>query len=68
MVTRVAYQEERYPTAERCIAGIRSYVDRGWDVSQLRGPAAGPFLVVFRMEEGAVEVSGALSERKGVPH
>lgn len=51
MVTTVAYQEERYPTAERCVAGIRIYVERGWEVSQLRGPAHGPFVVLFRIED-----------------
>lgn len=51
MVTTVAYQEEQYPTAERCVAGIRLYVDRGWEVSQLRGPVQGPFVVLFRIED-----------------
>lgn len=55
MVIHVAYQEERYPTAERCVAGIRGYVDRGWDVSQLQGPARGPFVVVFRIEDESPE-------------
>lgn len=57
MVTHIAYQEERYPTAERCIAGIRGYVDRGWEISELRGPLRGPFLVVFRMEDVAAETA-----------
>jgi hypothetical protein len=51
VVTTVAYQEEQYPTAERCVAGIRRYVDRGWEVSQLRGPVQGPFVVLFRIED-----------------
>lgn len=55
VVLRVAYQEEQYSTPERCLAGIRQYVDRGWDVSQLRGPAHGPFVVVFRIEDNMDE-------------
>lgn len=51
MVTHVAYMEEEYSTAERCVAAIREYVARGWNVSQLRGPASGPFVVVYRMED-----------------
>ncbi len=55
MVTHIAYQEERYRTAERCVAGIREYIDRGWDVSDLSGPLHGPFIVVFRLEDAPAE-------------
>ncbi|MEO8539067.1 MAG: hypothetical protein ABI577_04945 [bacterium] len=51
MVTHVSYLEEQYPNPQQCVAGIRVHVERGWEVSQLRGPAAGPFVVVFRMQD-----------------
>ena len=51
VVTHIAYQEECYSTADRCVAGIRGYIERGWDLSQVRGPASGPFVVVFRIED-----------------
>lgn len=57
MVTHIAYQEERYRTAERCVAGIREYIDRGWDVSDLSGPLQGPFIVVFRLEDAPADVT-----------
>lgn len=50
MVTHLSYSEESYRTAEACLTGIRSHLSLGWEISQLRGPSAGPFLVVFRME------------------
>lgn len=51
MVTHLSYTEEQYANATECIAGIRSYIERGWEVLQLRGPRRGPFLVVFRIQE-----------------
>ena len=51
MVTHVSYSEERYHTPQSCIAGIRAYVERGWEVCQLRGPQAGPFVVIFRIQD-----------------
>ena len=51
MVTHLSYSEETYRTAEDCLAGIRGYLERGWELSQLRGARNGPFLAIFRMEE-----------------
>lgn len=51
MITHVSHSEERYQTPQSCLAGIRTYLERGWEVRQLRGPQSGPFVVVFRMED-----------------
>jgi hypothetical protein len=51
MITRVCHSEERYQTPQSCLAGIRTYLERGWEIRQLRGPQTGPFVVVFRMED-----------------
>ncbi len=66
MVTHVAYQEERYATAVRCVAGIRGYIDRGWEVSQLRGPALGPFVVVFRIQDAGEALADSGREESQV--
>lgn len=50
MVTRLSYSEEIYRTAQDCLTGIREYLERGWELSQLEGSGPGPFFVVFRME------------------
>lgn len=51
MVTHVAYIQSDYRTAEDCLRGIREHVDLGWQISQIRGAQAGPFVVIFRMED-----------------
>lgn len=51
MVSHVSYQEEHFTSPEACIAAIRYYTDRGWRVSQLRGPQHGPYVIVFRLDD-----------------
>ncbi|MEO8540823.1 MAG: hypothetical protein ABI577_13870 [bacterium] len=51
MVTHLSYIEETYRNAEQCLAGIRSHIEHGWELSQLRGPQHGPYLAVFRMQD-----------------
>lgn len=51
MIAHVSHSEERYQTPQSCLAGIRAYLERGWEVHELRGPQTGPFVVVFRMED-----------------
>lgn len=51
MVTHVAYEEYRFRNSEECLAAIRRFVDLGWQISQVRGPADGPFVVLVRKDE-----------------
>jgi hypothetical protein len=51
MVTHVSYDEVRCRDAATCLNAIRSFVERGWSISQVRGPSGGPFVVVFRKDE-----------------
>ena len=51
MVTHLTYSEEHYADAAACLSGIRKYYERGWELCQIRGPANGPFIVLFRMED-----------------
>ena len=51
MVTRVIYREEAYANAKQGLECIRRRVDAGWILTQVRGPANGPFIVVYRIEE-----------------
>jgi len=52
MVTHLAYHEEHYPDAQSCIAHIRRRLDAGWILTQVRGPATGPFAVLYYLEAG----------------
>ncbi|MBN9494589.1 hypothetical protein J0H33_14770 [bacterium] len=51
MVSHVSHWEERFTSPETCPGAIRRYIDHGWQVSQVRGPRHGPFVVLFRMDE-----------------
>jgi hypothetical protein len=51
-VTHVAYEQSWYRKAEDCLRAIRFRTEHGWQVSELRGPDRGPFVVVFRRSEG----------------
>ena len=50
MVTHVAYRQEQFKRPEECLAAIRTSVELGWQVSEIRGSGRGPFVVVFRMD------------------
>lgn len=52
MVTHLAYREEHYPDAQSGIAHIRHRFSLGWALSQVRGPAGGPFAVLYYVEAG----------------
>lgn len=61
MITRVAYEEVRYVNPETCIAAIRTYVERGWQVAHLAGVGRGPYLVRFRkLEETNLDPAAAV--------
>ena len=49
-ITHIAYVEERYRDAARCLAGIRARVQWGWSVTQIKGDGNGPFVVIFSVE------------------
>lgn len=51
MITHLTYSEEHYRTAAECVNGIRRYFERGWELSQIRGPKQGPFVALFRLED-----------------
>jgi len=53
MVTHVAYEELHARTAADCIGMIRHYLALGWQISQLRGPETGPFVILFRKDDAA---------------
>ena len=50
-VIHVSYLHERYESAPDCIDGIRKRIQLGWQVSQIRGPRSGPFVVLFRIDD-----------------
>lgn len=52
MVTHLVYREEHSPDAQSCIAHIRQRLDLGWMLTQVRGPATGPFAVLYYVEAG----------------
>jgi hypothetical protein len=52
MVTHLAYHEEHYPDAQSCIVNIRQRLSAGWMLTQVRGPATGPFAVLYYLEDG----------------
>lgn len=51
VIQRVAYREEHYSTAVRCVLGIRELLALGWSVIEVRGASNGPFLVLCRKED-----------------
>ncbi len=57
VVTRVAYDRRDFRKPTDCLAAIRAYVARGWLVTEIGGPATGPFAVVFR-KDAALESDG----------
>ena len=61
-VTRIAYEQSWYRKAEDCLRAIRFRTDQGWQVSEVRGPEKGPFVVIFRQDGSerreAVEPTG----------
>jgi hypothetical protein len=50
-VIHLLYEPRQYPEVEECLSGIRDHVDRGWQVSEIRGSGKGPYFVLFRREE-----------------
>ena len=46
---RLQYDEQRYPTAEECLTGIKDRIRWGWQVSEVRGQRDG-YLVTFRLQ------------------
>ncbi|MGE0598849.1 MAG: hypothetical protein AB7J35_03375 [Dehalococcoidia bacterium] len=51
MIQHVAYREEHYSTARTCLRGIRELLVLGWTLVELRGPADGPFLALWRKDD-----------------
>ncbi len=49
-VLRIAYDEAHYADAEAAVAGIRDRMQQGSRVVVIRGPAGGPFAVVYQRE------------------
>jgi hypothetical protein len=51
MVTHVSYDEVRCRDAATCVNAIRSFIERGWAISQVRGPSTGPYVVIVRKDD-----------------
>lgn len=51
MICHISYFEARYESATPCVRGIREQIALGWTIVELRGPANGPFLVLYRMDD-----------------
>lgn len=50
MTRHIYYLEDQYLDCGEGIARIRERIRDGWQVSQIRGPDAGPFAVLFQRE------------------
>jgi hypothetical protein len=50
MVTRIYFDQERYPDASHGLEGMRERLVEGWQIQQIRGPSHGPFVVLYRKE------------------
>jgi hypothetical protein len=57
VIEHLSYHQEEYATAAQCVAAIRDYIGRGWDVSWISGPHGGTYLVRYRMERAPVLVA-----------
>ncbi|MEO9254743.1 MAG: hypothetical protein ABI305_04340 [Tepidiformaceae bacterium] len=49
MVEHVAYHEQEYASAALCVAAIRDYIGRSWEVAWISGPHDGTYLVRYRL-------------------
>jgi hypothetical protein len=47
----VSYNEVRCNDERTCIRVIRDLLDRGWQLTQIRGGSHGPYSVVVRKDE-----------------
>jgi len=47
----VSYIELHFPHAAMCLEEIRVRLDLGWQLTQVRGPRHGPFVLVFRKDQ-----------------
>ncbi len=52
VITHLSYHEEEYQSATQCLAAIREFVGRGWEVSWVSGPHGGTYLVRYRLDHG----------------
>jgi hypothetical protein len=46
-ISRLAYRHEQYQRPTDAIRGMREQLAEGWRIVQIRGPANGPFEVVY---------------------
>ena len=52
MIHHVAYHEEHYRCPATCIRGIRELLALDWRLVELRGGTLGPFLALWRKDDG----------------
>ena len=52
MVTHLVYKEEHYANPAACVERIRRCLGLGWILTQIRGPASGPFVALYQIEMG----------------
>jgi hypothetical protein len=51
VVTHLAYRAEDYDSAAECLAGIRVYLERGWELAEIDAGGGGRrFRCLFRRE------------------
>ncbi|MBK6320265.1 MAG: hypothetical protein IPF51_16145 [Dehalococcoidia bacterium] len=50
MVTHLVYKEEHYANPAACVERIRRCLGLGWILTQIRGPASGPFVALYQIE------------------
>jgi hypothetical protein len=52
MTQRIYYLEEQYADPLDGIAAIRTHLNHGWQIAQIRGPQHGPFAIVYQRNVG----------------
>lgn len=52
LIHYVAYREEHYSCPAACILGIRELLAQDWRLVELRGGTLGPFLALWRKDDG----------------
>jgi len=52
LIHYVAYREEHYSCPATCIRGIRELLAQDWRLVELRGGTLGPFLALWRKDDG----------------
>ena len=56
MVRHIRYCQASFHDATECLAAIQQYLDAGWWLSALEGPAGGAYTVTFGIDDDGLRL------------